>query len=137
MSCSSAETLCVPPDKIAEVWPHVVHWLANAVGKCGDWTLAAILDGLARETCLLWILWDGALHAACVTELVIVPKGKICRIVACGGDQVIAWPVAFAPIERYARDQGCVSMRIEGRPGWQRVFPDYEPEWICLEKGLN
>ena len=134
----TADTICIPPDRINEVLPLVTHWISNAVGKCGDWTPEAIKDHLDKGECLLWILWDGQLHAACVTQLVIVPKkGKICTIVACGGDQVIPWDVAFKPIEKYAAQHGCASMRIEGRPGWQRVFPDYELEWVCLHKDLN
>jgi hypothetical protein len=134
---ASVETICIPPERIDEVWPHVAGWIAKAVGKGGDWTVEAIRGGLAREECLLWILWDGRLHAVCVTELLLIPKGKICRIVACGGDQVIPWQLAFAPIENYAIAEGCVAMRIEGRTGWQRVFPDYTLAWVCLEKGLN
>lgn len=133
-----AETICIDRDHLARVWPLVSHWIENAVGKCGDWTEETIRAELDRGECLLWILWDGQARAACVTKLVIVPKrGKICTIVACGGDQVIPWSVAFTPIEKYAKYSGCVSMRIEGRPGWKRVFPDYELDWVCLNKDLN
>lgn len=134
---ASVDTLCVAPDRINEVWPHVVHWLSNAVGKCGDWTVQSIRQALDKEQALLWILWDGQLRAACVSQLIEIPKGKICQIVACGGDQVIPWDIAFAPIEAYAKEQSCVSMRIEGRPGWKRVFSDYALEWVCLHKDLN
>lgn len=133
----SVETVCIDRDHIERIWPLVSHWISNAAGKCGDWTLETVRDELDKGECLLWILWDGRVRAACVTKLVIVPKrGKICTIVACGGDQVIPWPVAFGPIEKYAKQRDCVSMRIEGRPGWKRVFPDYELNWVCLEKGL-
>lgn len=132
-----AETICIERDHLDRVFPLVSHWISNAVGKCGDWTLEAVKGELDKGECLLWILWDGQLHAACVTKLVIIPKGKICLIVACGGDQVIPWDIALKPIEKYADRCGCVSVRIEGRPGWKRLFPEYEVEWISLEKGLT
>jgi hypothetical protein len=47
------------------------------------------------------------------------------------------WKQAFAPIEHYARELGCVSMRIDGRRGWARLFDDYATEWITLEKRLT
>jgi len=133
---ASVDTLCVPPDRINEVWPHVAGWLSNAVGKCGDWTLKGIRAALDKEQAMLWIVWDGKLHAAGVTQLIVIPKGKICQVVACGGDQIIPWDIAFAPVEAYAKEQGCVAMRIEGRPGWKRIFADYTLDWVCLEKDL-
>lgn len=134
----SADTLCVPPDRIGEIWPYVERWLANAVAKCGDWTVAALLDGLRAEQMLLWVRWDGeVLRAAAVTQLVIVPRGKICTVIACGGERVGSWKAALAPIETYAKEQACVAMRIQGRVAWSKVFDDYELEWVTLEKGLN
>lgn len=134
----SVETLCVAPDRVEAMWPYVEGWIANAVNKCGDWTSEAIRDALLKHELLLWILWDGErLRAAAVTEVMIVPRGKVCRIVACGGSRAVAWPQAIEPIEHYARELGCVAMRIHGRWGWMKVFDDYDLEWVALEKGLN
>jgi len=134
---ASVETLCVAPDRVPAMWPHVARWLTTAAEKCGDWTPMALRDVLVKGDALLWVRWDGEqLKAACVTELVIVPRGKILRVLACGGGKAGDWPAAFAPIERYAREQGCNAIRIEGRRGWQRVFADYRQAWVCIEKGL-
>lgn len=133
----AAETLCVPPERIDEVWPHVESFLGAACARSGDWTLEALRGALDSVEMLLWVLWDGEkLRAAAVTEVVIVPRGKICRIVACGGARAVPWPQALAPIEAYARAIGCKAMRIDGRCGWRRVFADYATQWITLEKGL-
>lgn len=133
---ASAETLCVAPDRIASLWPYVSEWLEAACNRCGDWTLAALRQCLDAEQMLLWIVWDGEkLCSATVTELVIVPKGKICRVVVHGGAEV-RWLAAIKPIERYAREAGCVAMRVDGRKGWARVLSDYEQTWITLEKRL-
>lgn len=136
---ASVETLCVAPDRIPQMWPHVARWLATAAERCGDWTPMALLDVLVKGEALLWVLWDGdRLKAACVTEVVIVPKGKILRVLACGGGRAASWPQAFAPIEAYARELRCTAIRIEGRKGWQRVFErqHYRLAWVCIEKGL-
>ncbi len=134
----SADTFCVDPSRVREMWPHVARWLADAVAKCGDWTITALLDGLAAEQMLLWVRWDGdKLRAAAITQITIVPRGKICTVLACGGERAGCWKAAIEPIENYAKDQGCVAVRIQGRMAWARVFDDYDPEWITLEKGLN
>lgn len=135
---ASVETLCVAPDKVEAMWPFVEAWLRAAAERCGDWTIDAIRDALRRHELLLWVLWDGErLRAATVTEVVIVPRGRVCRIVACGGCKAVPWPRALAPIERYARDLGCVAMRIDGRAGWMKIFDDYDLVWVALEKELN
>jgi hypothetical protein len=132
-----AGTWCVAPDRIAAIWPHVAPWLTAAADRCGDWTADALRELLLRGEALLWVLWDGqALCAACVTEAVGVPRGRILRVLACGGRRLRNWVEALAPIEAYARDLGCRAIRIEGRRGWQRVLPDYRLAWICIEKEL-
>ncbi|MBR1219437.1 hypothetical protein JQ557_15645 [Bradyrhizobium sp. U87765 SZCCT0131] len=133
----SAETLCVPPERVALVWPHVEGFLGAACARSGDWTLEALRGALDRVEMLLWVLWDGeAFRAAAVTEVMIVPRGKICRIVVCGGRRATSWPHALAPIEAYARELGCTAMRVDGRRGWQRVLDNYAMQWITLEKRL-
>lgn len=134
----SADTFCVDPGRIDEIWPHVLGWLQTATEKCGDWTVDVIRDALLSEEMLLWVRWDGtALRAATVTELMTVPRGKVCQIVVCGGEKVGSWQEAIAPIEKYASEQGCVAMRIHGRIAWTKIFPDYDLEWVALEKRLN
>lgn len=108
------------------------------MAQCGDWTVADILAGLFGETLQLWVAFDGdRINAAAVTELDTVARGKVCRVVACGGRKHVSWADCIAPIEDFARAQGCVAMRIHGRPGWARVFDDYETEWVALEKRLS
>jgi len=133
-----AETLCVPPERVAAMWPHVEGFLRAAVERCGDWTLPSLRGCLDRTEMLLWVLWDGdAIRAAAVTQVSIVPRGKICSIVVAGGREVGDFPAAIEAIEAYARQMGCVAMRIEGREGWRRALPDYRLDWVVLEKGLN
>jgi hypothetical protein len=133
---ASVEVVCVEPARWPAVWPHVAPMLQAACDRCGDWTSEAIRAGLADESLLLWITWDGAkILAAAVTQLILVPRGLVCQIVACGGTDV-NWPERLAHFERFARDEGCVEMRVQGRPGWARVLPEYKTEWVSLAKRL-
>lgn len=134
----SANTLCVAPERIKSTWPHVEIWIEDAVARCGDWTAAEIFEALEQGKMLLWLRWDGkALKSAAVSHVTIVPRGKVCRIIACGGSSDGDWNTALAPIENYAKEIGCVAMRIHGRPAWSKVFPDYDLEWVALEKRLT
>lgn len=135
---ASAETLCVAPGRLPEMWPHVEVALASAVTRCGDWTLQEIYDAISAGSMLLWVLWTGEkLSAAAVTRLSEVPRGKVCTVIACGGKSAGSWQAAIAPIEAYAAQEGCSAMRIYGRVAWAKIFPDYDLAWVALEKGLR
>lgn len=133
----TAETLYIAPSDVDKVLPHVVEMINDAVTRCGDWTLQEIYDALRAERALLWVIWDGkSFLAAAISQLIKVPRGKLCLLVACGGTAE-SWPAALAPIEDYAKAEGCARMRIQGRPGWSRVFPAYKTEWLSMEKELG
>lgn len=137
-SFALAETLCVSPDRIDAMWPHVSGWFQAAVDRCGDWTLEALKDELNFERALLWVLWDGsALKAAAVTQMTIVPRGKVCSVLACGGSRASTWREAISAIEDYAKSEGCVAMRMQGRRGWLRALEGYSIDWVALEKRLD
>jgi hypothetical protein len=39
--------------------------------------------------------------------------------------------------ETFAKAEGCAAIRIHGRRGWAREFPDYRLTRILLEKNLT
>lgn len=135
--CVLAETVCVAPDCVDRIWPFVQDILKKATDHCGDWTVEALKSALDNNRAQLWLHCEGTtVRAAAVSQILAVPRGKVCQVVACGGE-ADNWRDAIAPIEQFGKDEGCVSMRIEGRMGWSRVFRDYAPEWITLDKRLD
>jgi hypothetical protein len=131
--------ICIDPKDVHQIWPHVSTLLNNATQRCGDWTLSELRTGLHQGAMLLWVTTDGQkIYAALVSALEAVPAGLVCRVVACGGEAVIPWVKAVAPIEQYARDEGCVAFRLQGRKGWSRVFrEEFKTAWVALEKRLD
>ncbi len=126
----------MPPDQVDEIWRHVEPLLRKATERCGDWTTDALRREIASGA-LLWITWDGsAIRAACVTRLQENRTGRACYVIAVGGEQTMPWTEAMATVERYAREQGCAGIRIEGRAGWGRVLYGFAPRWTVFEKRL-
>lgn len=73
-----------------------------------------------------------------VTCIVETSKRRILDIVVLGGkESTIA---TMAPeIEHWAKAVGCVAIRFDGRPGWQRLFParsGYRAITVTMEKEL-
>lgn len=133
---SSADLICVYPKQVDEFWPYVSPLLKEATERCGSWTLAEVRQQLDKGA-LLWIVWNGeAVKAACVTRLLMEPKGKVLEAVACGGEDQ-DWRTLYEDIEDYGRNEGCVLSRIQGRLGWRRIFKDYDLAWVALEKDLR
>lgn len=124
------------PKQVDEFWPYAAPLLKQATEQCGSWTLAEVKQQLDKGA-LLWIVWNGeAVKAACVTRLLLEPKGKVLEAVACGGEDQ-DWRKLYEEIEDYGRNEGCVLSRIQGRLGWRRIFKDYDLAWVSLEKDLR
>lgn len=107
-------------------------WIADALEYSGgthtvDDVLDRILTGHLQ-------LWPGERGCA-VTELVVYPRKKVLHVFLAAGemeqiidmiDSAIAW----------GKSQGCTSMTIAGRKGWERVLAryGYKPVMTVLEK---
>jgi hypothetical protein len=80
---------------------------------------------------LLWLaIEDSKVHGAGVTQL----SDGACWIVAWGCDDQKRCAPLLGTIEQFARDEGCSSVRLCGRRGWERALPDYRHIAIILEK---
>jgi hypothetical protein len=131
-------TVCIAPEDVERVLPYVICFINDAVERCGDWTLAEVVYLLQGAQALLWVIWDGEnFAAAAISQLIKVPRGKVCQVIACGG-AAESWPNALRPVEEYAKAENCIAMRIQGRPGWSRLFSQhaYKTQWHSLEKAI-
>ena len=146
METTTCEAMCVPPDKVALVWPHV-RGLIFAAMKRGDLSsFGPVEDSVLRGDALLWLALtyeagdDVRIDAAAVTELHQTEWRKVCVVVACGAPSWVSdmrrWIRLLEGIEDFARAESCEATRIIGRRGWARVLPSYQAKRIVLEKDL-
>lgn len=119
------------------IWPAVSHWIFKSIDKVdllqSEAVERQVLDGVAR----LWVVHNGVFLAAVVTEVYFVESGKICAVVACGGEGVLAALELLEQIEKYAKQEGCRSIIVCGRKGWARALKDYRQAAVVLRKELN
>ena len=82
-------------------------------------------------------LWP-APRGCAVTELVVYPKTKALHVFLAGGemDQIIEM---IDSATEWGKTQGCSSMTIAGRHGWQRVLAEhgYKPVMTVLKKDFT
>jgi hypothetical protein len=124
--------ICVDPAYVDQIWPIVSDLVKRAIDRgFSSFSVveANVLDGLF----LLWLVIDREkITAATITSLV----GDACEIVATAGTGVNNWVHLIEGIEKYARAEGCVRVRIIGRKGWARLLPDYKQTAVVLERHI-
>lgn len=84
---------------------------------------------------------DGIPTALGITEIINYPQTKYCEIVLGAGRTGLPldfWAQMMAHIERWAKSKGCDRVRVNGRPGWERVLGerDFHKTYTVLEKEL-
>jgi hypothetical protein len=135
---AAIQCICIDPAHVSRVWPLVAHLIRAAMRKGRISEFADVEEAVLAGTQLLWVAADRqAIWAAAVTQLSRPNGEKFCTIVACGGRERARWLPLKAELEKFAKAEGCAAIRIHGRRGWAREFPDYRLTRILLEKELT
>jgi hypothetical protein len=140
---AGCQLLCIPPNRVAEVWPHVCGLIRAAAVKCRDLSSyqpveSSVLAGQA----LLWLVvshedgrerpdgdHSGAqIHAAVVTKLQQNERRKVCVIVACGGQNILR--EEHQGVDGIAREDG--RRRPDALRGLCRERPVGMRDWLGL-----
>lgn len=133
----SSAILCIPPEQLPEIWPHVEKMIDDAYAAV-DQITPDVRTWLIEEKGLLWIaVAENSKIVACLTTSLERRRGGlVCRMVAAAGEDIDYCLPHLEKIELYAVAEGCYKTEIQGRQGWSRVLPGYVPKTVCLEKRL-
>lgn len=131
------QLVCVPPDRVAEVWPHVSHWISAAIKRSDISSFARVKAAAFAGANLLWIATDGQhISAAALTDIHGTERRWVCVIVACGGEHMKDWLHLIDGLHDYAKAEGCTAMRILGPRAWARKLDGYQEQAVILERVL-
>ena len=139
---SSAELICVDPERVHEIWPLAEPLLRCAIARTGLAAFCEIEREILCGNALLWLAVEGegsriAILAAASTSLQQTDAGKVCVITACAGKGMPRWLSLIGRIEEFARNEGCHCVRIYGRKGWLRTLDGYGQRHVILDKELD
>lgn len=106
-------------------WTRFSPHLARYEIECRSTSLEQFREALFAERQQLWGLQDErGVHLVCVTEILDTPQGSVCHIQAAAGHASRSdLRQLFDSIRRWAREIGCVLVRIVGRKGWRKILP--------------
>lgn len=122
----------VQPNEVDNWWPHVRDFINKVpyTAQSEDDVLGELRTGANQ----LWVVVDGSVKLALITEVQQFPKERICVMFLAGGDGSYAQPLAET-VEQWAKEFGCDAVEIYGRPGWEKVLK-YKRTHVVLRKDL-
>lgn len=109
--------VCYPSHDIPQIWPHIRPYIQKALDCGSNWSIGRAYEALTSAKAQCWTWQDPDLRAVLVTSL----EGSHCFLVALGGEGMAVWFGALEEVEKFARDNGCKSLKVIGRRGWSRM----------------
>jgi hypothetical protein len=139
--------VCVPPDKVALVWPPVRSLILAAMKRGELSSLRPVEDSVLHGDALLWLALscedgDGVrIDAAAVTELYRTEWRKVCVVVACGAPSRVRASGRLRAQGRLRPSSRAVASRADAsRSDASRAAASRVPEmrrWLRLLEGIE
>lgn len=112
-------------------------WLEDALDhNGGTHNLADVFKGIAEQRYQFW----PCKTCAMVSEILLFPQKRVFNMFLVGGDGSAEIQVARPFAEAWAKTQGCTSVTLTGRRGWERLKwlkdAGYNTVQLTLEKEL-
>lgn len=120
------------------IWGDVLPFFEHFAERTGEISPDQVRQGAANSDLQVWGLQDSErVHAVAVTEISATPRGHICTIrVAAGHAPRPIQERLLDSITSWAKEIGCVTVRIVGRRGWMRRFPRFRQTAVVMECDL-
>ncbi len=118
-------------------WPQARHLIEASVAQTDDVTIEEVEEALQAGNAQLWVVDEGGVILAAVTQLLDLKAGRQAYVWQTGGDfERAGVPLVEAFLE-WARAQQCYSAELNGRLGWQRKLSDWKAVSVTLRKDLK
>jgi len=108
------------------------EWIESALDKGGD--THSFIDIAKGVISGKMQLWSGKKGCA-VTEIVVYPNKKVLHVFLAGGklEQITDM---HSDAVKWAKDQGCDGMTLNGRAGWKKILDKegWKPQFVTLSK---
>lgn len=125
----------VPREHVHEIEGHLrplIRKLGSHLGNRFDED--TLVAALAAGKMDLWIAFNDAGNILCFAATAIheYPLRKVFSCIFCAGDEMDKWADSMmSMLTSYARDSGCKSIELTGRPGWTRFLKRYGFDFLC------
>jgi hypothetical protein len=124
----------IAPDHLANAWPPVSGWIAEAINRrenLGDENLLDVLIAIARGRYDLWVEQG---KGAVVVQVTQFPRQKVATILYAGGE-LNSIVEMYQEAKKLARQYGIQVLRTYGRMGWEKAL-DLKRVSVILQETL-
>lgn len=119
------------------VWDGVKDFIQDACDRMnGRHSPDTIKQLIKQQNAQLWLIHSNKIEATIVTEIIIYPLKKYCRIILIGGREVQDWAHLVVFLERWAKSKGCDGIEAIARKGWLKIDENYKQSHIFIERGF-
>lgn len=118
-----------------EHWPDAIALLSKSIRRSDDTTIEEVADSLGQRKAVLWVAVFGSVRFASAVQYVPTPQGPQFYVWQAAGSFQYGRDVLNSA-ETWARENGFVSMELNGRIGWQRMLPDWRTVSVTMRKVL-
>ena len=132
----------VPVDQMPLAFPHVAYVITKVREKqprcpTPEKVYQSLLDTTMQL--LLVVQDDQTIKATAVTEIETDGGNKVCRVVALHGEDMAEWldELVFH-VERFAHQNDCTHLELQGRKGWQKMFKQngFQTEAVIMRREI-
>lgn len=124
-------------DQIDDFWPAVEPLLQVFEKHCQEMSSAQIREAAKASRQQIFGLGDeDNVYGVAVTEIQETVRGKVCLIVVGCGMAGKGWLVLLDRIHEWAKEIGCIAVRIIGRKGWSRYDRRFRQTGVVMESCL-
>lgn len=100
-------------------WERCSPWIQAALDYGGNlFALEDVLDAVQKGQAQFW----PGKKSALVTEIKQYPRKRLCNVWLAGGDLEELKQMSVY-VKDFAKASKCDGLLVQGRPGWQKVFP--------------
>lgn len=122
-------------DQIIALWDKAEPLIQKAINVYDEHSINDIFSSLVEMKSQLWVAGHNDIEAILITQIITRNNKQVCLLELCAGRGVES--IQFLKtIELWAKDAGCCSIELIGRPGWKRVLRDYKTNKITLTKEI-
>jgi len=125
-------------DRIPVVWDACMKFMRGYISQPESmFTEHGLRVDIEAGRKQLWLIHDGKEpFASLVTEILESGDRRICAVLLLSGTAMERWLGLQSTIAAWARDHGCVALRIHGREGWERVLKEWRKVGVIMEKAI-
>lgn len=129
-------------DRLAHFWPAISQELDDLSWLWAEyWTKDVLQNGADCGRFQVWAVGrDEVVSVILFSQVIVYPASTVFQVFLSFGNKLDEMlPMIIATLEQFARRNGCNSVEIVGRKGWERKLKSagYRLDTVCVKRPIH